>query len=156
MAGFCPVRGRRMRQSRKTSTDRNHGTRSCPIFPAALSPSSSPTSGQHGALGAGTRGKLAAVERHLVSSVGDRGVSRGRLQDDGDGTQSAFSAARDALAARARGAAHTRSRTMARRARSLRVRMALPHGGAAANDDYLAAPLNRLARFSGWPKSQIS
>jgi predicted ATPase/class 3 adenylate cyclase len=101
---------------------------------------------------------LAAVERHLALLRGAIEEHRGTLYKTvGDGTQSAFSAARDALAA-----ALAAQRTLGREPWPdvpglLRVRMALHTGEAQPqNGDYLAAPLNRLARLLGMAQgSQI-
>jgi predicted ATPase/class 3 adenylate cyclase len=100
----------------------------------------------------------AAVARHLALLRGAIEEHHGTLYKTvGDGTQSAFSAARDALAA-----ALTAQRTLGSERwpdppGPLRVRMALHTGEAhPQNDDYLAGPLNRLARLLGMAQgSQI-
>ncbi len=91
----------------------------------------------------------AALDRHLAllrSCVGGHG---GVLYKTiGDGTQSAFAAAPDALAAALAAQQTSRTESWPETLGSMRVRMAL-HAGEATpqNGDYLAAPLNRLARL---------
>jgi predicted ATPase/class 3 adenylate cyclase len=91
----------------------------------------------------------AVVDRHLAHLRSCVRAHGGVLYKTvGDGTQSAFAVAPDALAAAVAAQQALRAEPWPELHGSLRVRMALHAGEATPQDaDYLAAPLNRLARL---------
>ena len=92
-----------------------------------------------------------AVERHLAMLRETVAAHGGVLfKTIGDGTQSAFATAGDALAAALTAQLALRAEAWPDPPGPLRVRMGLHAGEATPEDgDYLAAPLNRLARLLG-------